>query len=83
MRQSPHEKANSEEKKNKKTRLLRISSSDKVRNETENKREAKSGEMPKAVQRASPLATAFPFCDLLDLSVRVLVATARSAGALV
>ena len=44
-----------------------------VRNETENKREAKSGEMPKAVQRASPLATAFPFCDLPNLSRRVLV----------
>ena len=44
---------------------------------------AKSGEMPKAVQRASPLAIAFPYCDLPDLSVRVLVATARSAGALV
>ena len=44
---------------------------------------AKSGEMPKAVQRASPRAFAFPFCDLPDLSVRVLVATARSAGALV
>ena len=29
--------------------------------------------MPKAVQRASPLATAFPFCDLLELCRRVLV----------
>ena len=34
---------------------------------------AKSGEMPKAVQRASPLATAFPFCDLPNLCRRVLV----------
>ena len=34
---------------------------------------AKSGEMPKAVQRASPLATAFPFYDLPNLSRRVLV----------
>ena len=37
------------------------------------KREAKSGEMPKAVQRVSPLALAFPFCDLPNLSRRVLV----------
>ena len=37
------------------------------------KREAKSGEMPKAVQRASPLALAFPCCDLPNLSRRVLV----------
>ena len=29
--------------------------------------------MPKAVQRASPLALAFPFCDLLNLCRRVLV----------
>ena len=34
---------------------------------------AKSGEMPKAVQRASPLALAFPFCDLPNLCRRVLV----------
>ena len=34
---------------------------------------AKSGEMPKAVQRASPLALAFPCCDLPNLSRRVLV----------
>ena len=31
------------------------------------------GEMPKAVQRASPLALAFPFCDLPELSRRALV----------
>ncbi len=36
-------------------------------------REAKSGEMPKAVQRASPLALAFPFCDLPNLCRHVLV----------
>lgn len=47
MRQSPHEKANSEEKKNKKTRLLRISSSDKVRNKTENKRKGEKREKAK------------------------------------
>ena len=34
---------------------------------------AKSGEMPKAVQRASPLSLAFPYCDLLELCRRVLV----------
>ena len=34
---------------------------------------AKSGEMPKAVQRASPLALAFPYCDFPNLCRRVLV----------
>ena len=31
---------------------------------------AKSGEMPEAGQRASPLALAFLFCDLPELSVK-------------
>lgn len=34
---------------------------------------AKSGEMPEAGQRASPLALAFLFCDLPELSRRALV----------
>ena len=81
----PNEKTNSEEKKvvRQIAHYLPISNSDNVRNDAENKREAKSGEMPKAVQRASPRAFAFPYCDPPNLSVRVLVATARSAGALV
>ena len=82
----PNEKANSEEKKSRKTNCTLFA--DKqfgIRYAMKRKisERAKSGEMPKAVQRASPRAFAFPFCDLPDLSVRVLVATARSAGALV
>ena len=42
-------------------------------NINENSEKAKSERLPKAVQRASPLALAFPFCDPLELCRRALV----------
>ena len=81
----PNEKANSEGKNMGQENTFSATKQFGIRYAMKRKlsERAKSGEMPKAVQRASPLALAFPFCNLPHLSRRVLVATARSAGALV
>ena len=76
MRQSPHERANPEVRNTGKQESTGSANKhSRIRYATKRKirERAKSGEMPKAGQRASPLALAFPFCDLPELSRRALV----------
>lgn len=76
MRKSPHEKANPEVRnvgKQESTETANKHSGERYATKRKISERAKSGEMPKAVQRASPLALAFPFCDLTELRRRALV----------
>ena len=72
----PNEKANPEEEnagKQESTETANKHSGVRYATKRKISERAKSGEMPEAVQRASPLALAFPFCDLPELSRRALV----------